>query len=61
MKVTKKDLSKLVKELVDSLEVVAEKIEGKNFEGAANEFFEVDIESLAKKLASKLQKAANWE
>ena len=61
MKVTKAELAKLVKEMVDGLEVVAEKIEGKDFEGAANEFFAVDIEALAKKLAVKLQKSAGWE
>jgi hypothetical protein len=61
MTVTKAELAKLVKKVVEGLEGVSEKLEEKDFEGAANEFFAVDIEALAKKLAVKLQKSAGWE
>ena len=61
MKVTKAELVKLVTEMVDGLEVVSEKLGDKDFEGAANEFFAVDIEALAKKMAAKLKESAGWE
>lgn len=61
MKVSKAELARLVTEMVDGLEIVSEKLGDKDFEGAANEFFAVDIEALAKKLSGKLQKSAGWE
>lgn len=61
MKVTKADLVKLVTEMIDGLEVISEKLDDKDFESAANEFFAVDIEALAKNLSVKLQKSAGWE
>ena len=61
MKVTKAELAKLVKEIVDGLDGVSQNLCYKDFEGAANEFFAVDIEALAKKLAVKLKESAGLE